>query len=177
MNEFKLRRLDGEYYADSREVAESIDKKHCDLLRSIKSYCAILTESKIALSDFFVPAEYEDGTGRKLPCYLITKKGCDMIANKLTGKKGVLFTAKYVSAFEEMRSRLESGQASDTPVNGISALIKNVRVVMEKQRSNPRKIAGQTELILRHYGIPVVKDFVEPGSWEQLTLAELEVKQ
>lgn len=37
---------------------------------------------------------------------MITKKGCDMIANKMNGKKGVLFTAAYVTAFEEMRQAL-----------------------------------------------------------------------
>ena len=87
MNTFNLTNYDGKYYADSREVAEKIERPHKELLRSIRTYCEYLTESKIALSDFFVSAEYEDSTGRKLPCYLITKKGCDMIANKLTGDR------------------------------------------------------------------------------------------
>ena len=89
MYEIQLTNHDGNFYADSREVAEVIERKHCDLLRTIKGYCDILTESTFALSEYFVPTEYEDSTGRKLPCYLITKKGCDMIANKVTGKKGV----------------------------------------------------------------------------------------
>ena len=112
MNTFNLTNYDGKYYADSREVAEKIERTHKELLRSIRTYCEYLTESKIALSDFFVSAEYEDSTGRKLPCYLITKKGCDMIANKLTGKKGVLFTAAYVSAFEQMKEQIENHSAA-----------------------------------------------------------------
>ena len=108
MNEFQLTNMDGELYADSREVAEVIERPHSDLLKSIRKYCEFLTEGKISVSEYFAPAEYEDGTGRKLPCFLITKKGCDMIANKLTGRKGVLFTAAYVSAFEKMHEQLST---------------------------------------------------------------------
>jgi len=42
-----------------------------------------------------------------LPCYLITKKGCDMVANKMTGEKGVLFTATYVTKFDEMEKQIK----------------------------------------------------------------------
>lgn len=87
MYEIQLTNHDGNLYADSREVAEVIERKHGDLLRTIKSYCEVLNESKIALVDFFVSAEYKDSKGETRPCYLITKKGCDMIANKVTGKK------------------------------------------------------------------------------------------
>jgi phage regulator Rha-like protein len=44
------------------------------------------TERKIASSDFFTGSTYTDPTGRTLPCYLITKKGCEFVANKLTGR-------------------------------------------------------------------------------------------
>lgn len=63
-------------------------------------------ERNFAPVDFFIPSNYQDNKGEDRPCYLITKKGCDMIANKLTGEKGVLFTAAYVSAFEEMQQAL-----------------------------------------------------------------------
>ena len=91
---------------DSREVAGMIDKPHSDLMKSIRNYAEFLTAGNFSLSDFFIPHTYTDSTGRTLPCYLITKKGCDMVANKMTGEKGVLFTAAYITAFEKMRSAL-----------------------------------------------------------------------
>ncbi|MDE7193251.1 MAG: Rha family transcriptional regulator [Oscillospiraceae bacterium] len=177
MNHLTLINTDSGLYADSRDVAEAIERPHCDLLRTIRGYCEILNESKIALVDFFVPAEYEDAKGEKRPCYLITRKGCDMIANKLTGKKGVLFTAAYVTAFEKMHEQLTAGTiqhypAKSTSAGEVSSLIKNVRITMERQESAPRKIAKQTELLLRHFGIPVIEDFVEPAPWVQLERAE-----
>lgn len=176
MNEFQLTSMNGELYADSREVAERIERPHKQLLRTIRNYCLILNESKIAPVDFFVSAEYEDSKGEKRPCFLITKKGCDMIANKLTGRKGVLFTAAYVSAFERMREQLSTQNslqhfpAKSTSAGEVSSLIKNVRIVMERQESHPRKIAKQTELLLVHFGIPVIEDFVEPAPWEQIEI-------
>ncbi len=177
MNNLTLTSTEGRIYADSRDVADAIEKNHSDLLRTINGYVKILSESKIALADFFVAAEYEDAQGKPRPCYLITRKGCDMIANKLTGKKGVLFTAAYVTAFEKMHEQLTTGAiqhfpAKATSAGEVSSLIKNVRITMERQDSAPRKIARQTELLLQHFGIPVIDDFVEPTPWEQVELAE-----
>lgn len=106
MSELKVQDFHGQQVIDSRDVAVMVERNHRELLKSIRTYTKYLAEGEIPLSDFFIESEYKDSTGRSLPCYLITKKGCDMIANKTTGKKGVLFTAAYVSAFEEMRQAL-----------------------------------------------------------------------
>lgn len=100
----------GAQVIDSREVAEMINKRHDHLIRDIKNYSEIIfgcTHPNIGVSDFFIESSYKDSTGRELPCYLLTKKGCDMVANKMTGEKGILFTAMYVTAFEHMRNELQ----------------------------------------------------------------------
>ena len=97
---------------DSRQVAEMVGKNHKDLMRSIREYVETLDRSierNFAPNDFFIESTYKDSIGRTLPCYLLTKKGCDMVANKMTGEKGVLFTAAYVTAFEAMRKHIEGG--------------------------------------------------------------------
>lgn len=93
---------------DSREVSEMTGKRHDHLLRDIGGYVETLSKStvpKIGVSDFFTPNTYKDATGRVLPCYRITKKGCEFIGNKLTGEKGILFTAAYVTKFNEMEKQ------------------------------------------------------------------------
>ena len=93
---------------DSREVAEMVEKQHKNLLRDINGYIENMkqgTELKIEPSEFFIPSTYTDSTGRKLPCFLVTKKGCEFIANKLTGEKGTKFTAMYVTRFNIMEER------------------------------------------------------------------------
>ncbi|MEZ3423026.1 MAG: Rha family transcriptional regulator [Lachnospiraceae bacterium] len=95
---------------NSREVSEMIEKKHKDLIRDIKRYIKQMNEvnekysieRKIAPNEFFQNSEYKDSIGRTLPCYNITKKGCEFIAHKLTGTKGTVFTARYINRFHEM---------------------------------------------------------------------------
>lgn len=87
---------------DSREVAEMVDMEHKNLLSKIRKYVEILDGSKLSSPQFFVPSTYVNNQNKEQPCYLLTKKGCEMVANKLTGEKGVIFTAKYVNRFAEM---------------------------------------------------------------------------
>lgn len=115
MNELQLINENGKIYVDSRQVAEMIGKRHADLMRSIDGYIEILGQNaKLRSDNFFVKSSYQAGTGKTYPCYKLTRKGCDMVANKLTGEKGVLFTAEYVTRFEEMEKQLN--QISETKI-------------------------------------------------------------
>lgn len=102
---------------ESREVAEMVDKRHDHLMRDIGGYIGHINEladPKVGASDFFVTSAYIDSTGRTLPCYLITKKGCELIANKLTGAKGVQFTARYVQRFNDMEQAQQITASGET---------------------------------------------------------------
>ena len=92
---------------DSREVAEMVGIQHKDLLKKVRNYEGILAGAKLRPLDFFIPSEYKDAQGKPRDCYLLTKKGCEMVANKLTGEKGVIFTAKYVNRFAEMEQKIK----------------------------------------------------------------------
>ena len=89
-------------YIDSREVAEMLEKSHGHLLRDINTYAKYLTECKIGLSEFFLESQYKDASGKTNKNYQISKKGCEFLAHKLTGKKGVIFTTKYIERFHQM---------------------------------------------------------------------------
>lgn len=87
---------------DSRDVAKMIGKRHRDLMRDIRRYINDLEESaKLSSRQFFIESSYKSQQGKVLPCYLLTKQGCEFVANKLTGRKGTIFTATYVSLFNE----------------------------------------------------------------------------
>lgn len=110
MNELTLTNFNGVETIDSRFVAEATGKEHGKLLRDIRTYCDYLNESKIGLVDFFIESTYTDGKGEIRPCYLCTRKGCEMIANKMTGAKGVTFTAMYINAFHKMEEHINLEQ-------------------------------------------------------------------
>lgn len=87
---------------DSRDVAKMIGKTHAHLMRDISRYINdILTDPKLDSLDFFIESSYEDAKGEVRKCYLLTKQGCEFVANKLTGRKGTIFTATYVGLFNQ----------------------------------------------------------------------------
>lgn len=88
---------------DSREVAEMVEKDHNKLLRDIRRYVEQLGEAKIGHTEFFRESTYHSEQNKEIPCYCITKKGCEFIAHKLTGIKGTVFTARYINRFHEMQ--------------------------------------------------------------------------
>ena len=100
---FELKKL----VLDSREVAKMLGKEHRHLLRDIAKNVDYLTETKIGLSEFFQETQYKDSTGKKNKRYDITKKGCEFLAHKLTGKKGAIFTATYINKFHKMEQALK----------------------------------------------------------------------
>lgn len=115
MTGLKVQDFHGQQVIDSRDVAQMVERNHNELMKSIRLYAQYLNEGEIPLVDFFIESSYIDSKGQSRPNFLITKKGCDMIANKTTGKKGVLFTAAYVSAFEEMRQALTAPRTPSLP--------------------------------------------------------------
>ena len=106
MYELKLAEHCGQIVADSRDVARAIGKEHRNLMRSINTYYKHLSQLKIERAKFFIPATYIDDQGKERPCYYLTRMGCDMVANKMTGERGTLFTAAYVTRFHEMEAEL-----------------------------------------------------------------------
>ena len=98
----------------SYEVAEMMGRAHAKVIRMLegdKSHVGIiptLTEAQLGVSDYFIEGTYKDTSGKQNKYYECTKLGCDMLANKMSGEKGILFTAKYVKKFNEMEKIINS---------------------------------------------------------------------
>lgn len=102
MEEFKLLKINDQSVIDSRDVAKMTGKQHKHLMRDIRKYIKdISTSPNLDPSIFFIQDSYRDAKGEIRDCYLLTKEGCEFVANKMTGQKGNLFTAQYVSLFNE----------------------------------------------------------------------------
>ena len=91
--------------ANSLLVAKMFGKTHQHVLRDIGK----ITESKSGLSEEFrlhniVQSTYKDSTGRKLPCYDMTRDGLTMLVMGYTGQKAMKFKEAYIRRFNEMES-------------------------------------------------------------------------
>lgn len=96
------------------EIAEMMEISHRDILNKLcgtkdkdgnvkqVGIIPVLSEANFRLADYFQESTYQDAQGKPRKCYNVTRLGCDFLANKFTGEKGILFTAKYVKRFNEM---------------------------------------------------------------------------
>jgi len=136
-------------YTDSRDVAQMIGKDHKNLLRDIRGYIKILNQSlKLDTDDFFKKSNYKAGTGKIYPCYLITEIGCELIANEMTGEKGILFTIECMNAFHSIEEKLKEHNQDMLvlPKNYSSAL----RVLADKvdENSNLKETNAQQQQVV-----------------------------
>lgn len=97
------------------EIAEMMEVRHQKVLEKLegrkdgtqKGIVQVLTEHQMVLSDYFILSSYKDSSGKENKCYNVTKLGCDFLANKFTGEKGIIFTALYVKKFDEMEKSVQ----------------------------------------------------------------------
>lgn len=110
--------INKDYSILSVEVAEMVGKEHSKLMRDVRRYSSQLNEAKIGFVDFLEEATYMDSKGENRPCYLVTKKGCEFIAHKMTGSKGTEFTARYINRFHEMEESIKQ-HAPELPATSV----------------------------------------------------------
>lgn len=179
MENISLLNFEGQDVLDSRDVAEMIGQRHTDLLRRIKGYINdIEPNAKLRPANFFIQSTYTDKNNQVRPCYLLTKQGCEFVANKMTGKKGNQFTAAYVGLFNSMKQELQSRQLDsymiDDPVKRAERWIEE-RKAYEKVLPKAEYYDSQ----MRNPGLMTVteiaKDYGWSGSHMNQMLKELKV--
>lgn len=150
---------------DSREVAAMTGKRHSDLLESINGYIHHLTNGKFRSLDFFIPSTYVDVKGEERPCFLLTRKGCDMVANKMTGEKGVLFTAAYVTKFEEMEKQQLDISKLSPELQMFKTLFDKV-AAQELEQKKLQQVVSETK-----QEVQAIRDVValNPNAWRKET--------
>lgn len=128
------------------EIAEMMELEHWQILRKLEGtknkdrstkqvgIIQILTNNKIVVSDYFIPSTYKDASGKENKCYKVTKMGCDFLANKFNGEKGIIFTARYVKRFDEM----ERGQIPQDFPSALRAYADEVERRQIAEQENER---------------------------------------
>lgn len=112
--------VDGQAVTSSLAVANFFSKRHDDVLKKIRTLecSASFTARNFSVSD------YTDCTGRKLPCYQITRDGFAFLAMGFTGKRAARFKEAYINAFNQMEKNLSGADAVY-----MSAVARNARGV------------------------------------------------
>lgn len=113
----------------SLEIAELTGKLHKNVLADIRN---LLSQGVTKLN--FQPSTYKDPTGRKLPCFELTKKGCLILAS---GYDAVL-REKIIDRWEQLELDKRKPQTPQTYLEALKALVSSEeekqRLALEKQQ-------------------------------------------
>ncbi|CUU77812.1 phage protein [Campylobacter hyointestinalis] len=91
-------------FTTSLDVANVFNKRHSDILAQIREFPTDdFTERNFPLS------EYTDSTGRKLPCYNLTRDGFSLLVMGFTGEKAYRWKIEFINAFNKMESLIKRG--------------------------------------------------------------------
>lgn len=148
----------------SIEVAEMVEKEHKNVLADIRKYSEELGVLKIQPSDFFVPSTYINSQNKEQPCFEVTKKGCEFIANKLTGIKGTEFTAKYINRFHDMESKLNTPLTLEQMMRIQLSMVDDVAERVDKLENNMTIDYGQQKVLERLVNVSVINALGGKGS-------------
>ena len=83
---------------DSRYVAKFFEKRHDDVLKSIRN---LDCSEEFRLRNF-AESSYKNEQGKKQPCYCMTRDGFVFLAMGYRGKKAAKFKELYIRRFNEM---------------------------------------------------------------------------
>lgn len=181
MNE--LININGHQYLDSRDVAQMIGKTHAHLMRDIKKYVADIIEkdnpnldygstSTIKVDNFFIPNTFNSENGRAYKCYLLTKQGCEFVANKLTGKKGNQFTAQYVTLFNQMETHIKKAAFDKPDSYMIDDPIKRASRWIEERKAYELLLpkAKYFDQVMRNPGLMTATEIAKDYGWSAVNL-------
>ncbi|WP_127958045.1 Rha family phage regulatory protein [Serratia microhaemolytica] len=126
--------INGQAVTSSLAIADYFGKRHDDVLKKIRS----LECSPEFTTRNFAVSEYTDPTGRKLPCYQITRDGFAFLAMGFTGKKAAAFKEAYITAFNQMEQTLVGGRllALSNTAHNAAGVLSNLQVIAQAWREN-----------------------------------------
>ena len=150
---------------ESIEVAKMMDKEHKEIMWMIDGNKkrgivgikpTIELSADLHLSDYFIKNTYKDSMNRNKKCYSVTKMGCELLANKLTGEKGILFSARYVKRFNEMQNVI-----NNTPMissKEIQEFKEDVKYIRSQVCIKKKDSMLYTNMIKEYLGIKTIKE-------------------
>lgn len=178
MNELQV--LNHEQTINSREVAEMMEKEHWEVLRMIEGnkdvvgIIPVLIDHSFVVNEYFIESEYKASNGKSNKCYECTKMGCEMLANKLTGEKGILFTAKYVKRFNDMEQHIKAQtelkvidvERIQTLINTLETQQQEIEEIKSLIGLRSKEVYNYGNQIKKHLGISKISE--NPQDYENI---------
>lgn len=125
----------------SLQVAEAFGKRHDNVIRDIRNTLDKCSESFAVLN--FEGSTFKDGTGRKLPCYLLSKDGLLMVTMGYTTPDAMRVKEAYIQRFNEMEAEL--ARRERIPADPTALGLPDFRDPVEAAQAWAREVEGRRE--------------------------------
>ena len=150
MTDIILSIQNGEPVASSRQIAESFDKNHRDVLKAIES----LEEGvrKTSQTPMFYKTEYvHEQNGQTYPMYLMNRDGFSLLVMGFTGKAALEWKLRYIAAFNTMEKKLDANHymtpaALREAILNPDTVIQLCQQIKDEREKNARLTAENAKL-------------------------------
>ena len=111
---------DAIFIVDENMRFTSVNESACTRLGYSEAELLSMGPADIDAPDFternFALSEYADTSGRKLPCYDLTRDGFSLLVMGFTGEKALQWKIRYIQAFNAMEQALQSGRPTSRQI-------------------------------------------------------------
>lgn len=133
----------------SLKIAEVFEKRHCEVLRSIRNNecSAVFQERNFAFS--FYLRKLPNNATKKEPMYYITRDGFTFLAMGFTGKIAARFKEAYINAFNEMERKLSGITVREDEI---------INIIRELCADVNSRIKGHEKVLKKEHGVQQAGD-------------------
>ena len=176
MNELVFRGQNDQVITNSYKVAETFEKNHSDVVRSIDRLisrlqptdyqCDAKMRSGIIFEAHFEDIPQPNGGTKKAKYFIMNKDAFTLLAMGFTGAKAVEFKIKYINEFNQMEAELKSQQTKQ--LTAAESLLQSVQLLVAHERQlaiieqNQKNMQGAiSSLYDKVYGMQFETDMVK----------------
>ena len=163
MNELVFRGQNDQVITTSLLVAETFDKEHRNVLKSIRK---LMSATNVAVAQMFDETTYVNEQGKEQPMFVMNRDGFTLLAMGFSGEKALEFKVKYINAFNKMEAELKSQQTKQ--LSAAESLLQSVQLLVAHERQlaiiehNQKNMQGAiSSLYDKVYGMQFETDMVK----------------
>jgi Rha family phage regulatory protein len=149
----------GKLMVGSRSVAAAFGKRHCDVLRDVKSLDCSKDFHERNFALMMETIDIGKGAKRESPVIHMTRDGFAFLAMGYTGKKAALYKEAYIERFNEMEAELRAREkpALPEPTPAIGARHRSAKkFYMPEEAAEELGLSGYRALYLRMEALGMV---------------------
>ena len=163
MNELVFRGQNDQVITTSLLVAETFEKEHRNVLKSIRK---LMSATNVAVAQMFDETTYVNEQGKEQPMFVMNRDGFTLLAMGFSGEKALEFKVKYINAFNKMEAELKSQQTKQ--LSAAESLLQSVKLLVAHERQlailehNQKNMQGAiSSLYDKVYGMQFQTNMIE----------------